>query len=70
MWNEEQDNRHRKGLIKVNHSRRIKCGRKNKTKWREVTSPFGASKRKLNPSGGDIPVKVGSGKMADLTRVE
>ena len=31
---------------------------------------FGVSKRKLNPSGRDIPVKVGSGKIADLTRVE
>ena len=45
-------------------------GRKNKTKWREATSPFGASKRKLNPSGGDTPLKVGSGKIVDSIRVE
>ena len=33
-------------------------------------SPFGAPKRKLNPSDRDMSVKVGSGKIADSARVE
>ena len=41
-----------------------------KTKRSKIASPFDASKRKLNPSGRDMPVKVGSGEMADSTRVE
>ena len=41
-----------------------------KTKRSKLASPFDTSKRKLNPSGRDMPVKVGSGEMADSTRVE
>ena len=71
MWNEEQDNRHQ---IRVNKGEPQppleNDGRKNKTKWRAAIFPFGAPKRKLNPSGRDMPVKVGSGKIADLPRVE
>ena len=40
-----------------------------KTKRSYLTSPFGASKQKLNLSGRDIPVKVGSGEIAGSTRV-
>ena len=71
MWNEEQDNRHE---IRVNKGEPQppleNDGRKNKTKRRAAVSPFDASKRKLNPSDRDMSVKVGSGKIADLTRVE
>ena len=71
MWNEEQDNRHQ---IRVNKGEPQppleNDGRKNKTKWRAAISPFGAPKRKLNPSDRDMSVKVGSGKIADLPRVE
>lgn len=71
MWNEEQDNRHQ---IRVNKGEPQppleNDGRKNKTKWRAAISPFGAPKRKLNPSDRDMSVKVGSGKIADSTRVE
>ena len=41
-----------------------------KTKRSKITSPFGASKQKLNLSGRDIPVKVGSGEIADSTRLK
>ena len=71
MWNEEQDNRHQ---IRVNKGR-VQPMLQNvdaKTKRNGATdiSPFGATKRKLNPSGRDMPVKVGSGKIADSIRVE
>ena len=69
--NEEQDNRRHRRVNKGDPQPPLESdGRKNKTKWRAVISPFGVSKRKLNPSGRDMPVKVGSGKIADSARVE
>ena len=70
-WNEEQENRHKIRVNKGDPQPPLESdGRKNKTKWRAASSPFGAPKRKLNPSDRDMSVKVGSGKIADLTRVE
>ena len=71
MWNEEQDNRHEIRVNKGDPQPPLESdGRKNKTKRRAAVSPFDASKRKLNPSDRDMSVKVGSGKIVDLTRVE
>ena len=71
MWNEEQENRHQIRVNKGDPQPPLENdGRKNKTNWCEDGSPFDASKRKLNPSGRDMPVKVGSGKIVDSTRVE
>ena len=71
MWNEEQDNRHQIRVNKGDPQPPLENdGRKNKTNRRADGSPFDASKRKLNPSGRDMSVKVGSGKIADLTKEE
>ena len=40
-----------------------------KTKRSKIASPFDTSKQKLNLYGRDIPLKVGSGEIAGLTRV-